>query len=301
MWVLYLLQFRCLGHRGVSVVKSKREDPFSMLYKAKVRYGLMRNVKDFFTESPELRFRDKVVVESERGVEAGEVISRPEGPCKCEGTCPKILRKVSLEDNKNLKEVEEKKAPEALAFCKKKIKEKNLSMKLTTVEYLPGGEKIIFYFVAKERIDFRELVRELAKEYHTRIEMRQIGVRDEARLLAQYQHCGRELCCKSFLNRLEPVTMKMAKNQRTTLDPTKISGMCGRLMCCLRYENDVYEEFKSNLPRKNSIVRTSEGKGKVINFEILSQKVAIQTEDKRTLLVDAKDIQKLEGTPNLLG
>jgi cell fate regulator YaaT (PSP1 superfamily) len=271
-----------------------------MIYKTKVRYGLMRNVGDFYTESPELRFRDKVMVESERGVESGEVISRLEGTCKCEGTCPKILRKVSSEDSKNLREAEDKKGPGAFVFCKEKIREKSLPMKLTTVECLPGGEKIIFYFVAKERIDFRELVKDLAKEYHTRIEMRQIGVRDEARLLAQYQHCGRELCCKTFLKRLEPVTMKMAKNQRATLDPAKISGMCGRLMCCLRYENDVYEELKTNLPRKNSIVRTPGGTGKVINFEILRQKVTIQTEDKRTLLVDAKDLQKLEETPQYL-
>ena len=124
--------------------------------------------------------------------------------------------------------------------------------------------------------------------------MRQIGVRDEARLLAQYQHCGRELCCRSFLKRLEPVTMKMAKNQRATLDPSKISGRCGRLMCCLRYENDVYEDLKSNLPRKNSIIHTSKGTGKVIDIEILRQKVTIQTEDKLTLVVDGKDIRNPE-------
>ncbi|MFN3466107.1 MAG: stage 0 sporulation family protein [Candidatus Brocadiales bacterium] len=271
-----------------------------MLYRAKVRYGLMRHTDDFFCDIPELKFRDRVVVESERGEEIGEVITKPEGACSCSGTCPKIVRKLAAGDYKNLRELEDKKSTEALAFCKEKIHEKDLPMKLTAVEYLLEGKKIIFYFVANERVDFRELVRELAKKYHTRIEMRQIGVRDEARLLAQYQHCGRELCCRTFLKRLEPVTMKMAKNQRATLDPFKISGRCGRLMCCLRYENDVYEEFKSSLPRKNSIVHTPGGTGKVIDFEILRQKVTIQTEDKRTLVVDSKDIRRLEETPQPL-
>lgn len=267
-----------------------------MLYKAKVRYGLMRHIEDFFTEAPELKFKDKVVIESERGTEAGEIVSKLEGPCGCGGTCPKILRKFTPEDHKSLREIEEKRINEALTFCKEKIHEKSLPMKLTTVEHLLDGKKIIFYFVAQERVDFRELVRELAKKYHTRIEMRQIGVRDEARFLAQYQHCGRELCCRSFLKRLEPVTMKMAKNQRATLDPSKISGRCGRLMCCLRYENDVYEEFKGYLPRKNSIIHTSKGTGKVIDFEILRQKVTIHTEDNRTLVVDSKDIRRPEET-----
>ncbi len=265
-----------------------------MQYTTKVRYGLMRHTGDFFTDIPDLKFQDKVVVRSERGEEAGEVVARPSGSCECGETCPKVLRRFTPEDLKNLKEIEEKKSSEAFTFCKEKIKEKTLPMKLITVEHLLDGKKIIFYFVAKERVDFRELVRELAKKYHTRIEMRQIGVRDEARLLAQYQHCGRELCCRTFLKRLEPVTMKMAKNQSTTLDPSKISGRCGRLMCCLRYENDVYEELKSGLPRKNSIVRTANTVGKVIDFEILRQKVTIQTEDKRTIVVNCKDIQRPE-------
>jgi cell fate regulator YaaT (PSP1 superfamily) len=271
-----------------------------MLYKAKVRYGLMRYVGDFFTDILDLKFKEKVVIESERGEDVGEVVSGPEGPCQCNGACPKVLRKLTPEDRKALNEIEEKRVSEAFVFCKEKIREKNLPMKLTTVEHLLDGKKVIFYFVAQERVDFRELVRDLAKKYHTRIEMRQIGVRDEARLLAQYQHCGRELCCRGFLKRLEPVTMKMAKNQRATLDPSKISGRCGRLMCCLRYENDVYEEMKSQLPRKGSTVQTSMGAGKVVDFEILRQRVIVHTEDKRTLVVQSKDIQKLEETPKFL-
>ncbi|HHT9119680.1 MAG TPA: PSP1 domain-containing protein [Candidatus Hypogeohydataceae bacterium YC41] len=267
-----------------------------MLYKTKIRYGQLRHIGDFYTETSELNLQEKVVVGSERGEDVGEVLTNPKGPCGCEGACSKILRKLTPEDSEKLKEIKEEKGPEAFAFCKEKIKEKNLPMKLTTVEHLLDGKKIIFYFVAKERVDFRELVRDLAKKYHTRIEMRQIGVRDEARLLAQYQHCGRELCCRSFLKRLDPVTMKMAKNQRATLDPYKISGRCGRLMCCLRYENDVYEELKSKLPRKGSTVYTSKGIGKVIDFEILRQKVTIQTEDQCIHTVDSKDIQKIERT-----
>ncbi len=264
-----------------------------MLYKVKVRYSLMRHIGDFFTENQDFKLRDKVVVESERGQEAGDIITRPEGPCQCNGACPRVLRKLTLDDSKVLKEIEEEKTPEAFTFCKQKIKERALPIKLTAVEHLLDFKKVIFYFVSKERVDFRELVKDLARKYHTRIEMRQIGVRDEAKVLASYQHCGRELCCKGFLTRLEPVTMKMAKNQMATLDPAKISGRCGRLMCCLRYENDVYEEFKQNLPKKCSTVCTPAGTGKVVDLQILRQKVTIQTEDKRTLIVGAKDILKV--------
>lgn len=261
-----------------------------MAYKTKVRHGLMKFVKDCSSEFS-IKVGDKVVLDSDRGLEIGEVVIRPEESNEC-GACCKILRKVAEEDKKRQKEIEDESAPQEYKFCKEKIRERNLPMKLTTVEHLLDKKKIIFYFVSQGRVDFRELVKDLARQYHTRIEMRQIGVRDEARLLAQYQHCGRELCCKSWLKRLEPVTMKMAKNQKATLDPSKISGRCGRLMCCLRYENEVYEELRDSLPRKGSCVSTSMGEGRVIDYEILRQKVTIETKDDRVLVVDAKDIHK---------
>lgn len=262
-----------------------------MTYKAKVRYGLMRFVKDFYAELPGLRVGDKVVVNSERGQEVGEVLTQPEEVHGCDcGSCPKLVRKVTEEDEKHLAEIEEEMVPQEYKFCKDRIRERNMPMKLTTVEHLYDSKKIIFYFVSKGRVDFRELVKDLARQYKTRIEMRQIGVRDEARLLATHQRCGRELCCRTWLKGLEPVTMKMAKNQKATLDPSKISGRCGRLMCCLRYENDVYEELKAALPKKGSQVLTPHGEGKVIDYEILRQRVTIETKDERVLTVDARDI-----------
>ncbi len=261
-----------------------------MTYTAKVRYGLMKFVKEFYADLPGLTTGDKVIVDSERGQEFGQVLTQPQEAHGCDcSSCPKMLRKATTEDEKRLEEIEEELIPEEYRFCADKIRERNLPMKLTSVEHLHDSKKIIFYFVSKGRVDFRELVKDLAREYKSRIEMRQIGVRDEARLLASYQRCGRELCCKSWLKDLEPVTMKMAKSQKATLDPSKISGRCGRLMCCLRYENDVYEELKPNLPKKGSFVTTSQGKGKVIDYEILSQTVTVKT-DERVVKVGTKDI-----------
>jgi cell fate regulator YaaT (PSP1 superfamily) len=181
--------------------------------------------------------------------------------------------------------------PKEFDFCKKKIQERNLPMKLASVEHLLGGSKIIFYFLAEGRVDFRELVKDLAQEYHTRIEMRQIGVRDEARLLADYEHCGRELCCKTFIKNLEPVTMKMAKNQKATLDPTKISGRCGRLMCCLRFEDSVYEDMKSGLPGLGVLVATPEGEGEVVAQDAEKKVVTVALADKRQVTVPVAQIK----------
>ena len=182
--------------------------------------------------------------------------------------------------------------PKEFEFCKKKIQERNLPMKLASVEHLLGGSKIIFYFLAEGRVDFRELVKDLAQEYHTRIEMRQIGVRDEARLLADYEHCGRELCCKTFIKNLEPVTMKMAKNQKATLDPTKISGRCGRLMCCLRFEDSVYEDMKSGLPGMGVLVATPEGEGEVVAQDAEKKLVTVAlAADKRQVTVPLAQIK----------
>ena len=149
-------------------------------------------------------------------------------------------------------------------------------MKLVHVEHLLGGEKMVFYFMAEGRVDFRELVKRLAKEYQTRIELRQIGARDEARLVSDYESCGQECCCRRFLKILEPINMRMAKMQKATLDPSKISGHCGRLKCCLRYEDETYKELKKNLPRKNAMVETEKGRGVVVDTQILTQLVVVQ-------------------------
>jgi len=254
-----------------------------MYYVATVRYGDMRYIGNFFAKFPNVRRGDRVIVRTDRGVETGEVISSAaatsdEAEIK---SLNEILRRITPEDQERMRRIEEEQQVEEFKYCQGRIQELNLPMKLTSVEHLFGGTKIIFYFLADGRVDFRQLVKDLAKQYSSRIEMRQIGVRDEARLLADYEHCGRELCCKGFMKSLEPVSMRMAKNQKATLDPAKISGRCGRLMCCLRFEDPVYEEFKRNLPKKGSRVETPEGPGVVVGSEVLAQEVVVELADSR--------------------
>jgi cell fate regulator YaaT (PSP1 superfamily) len=162
--------------------------------------------------------------------------------------------------------------------CERFIKEMDLPMKVVDSEHIFGGERIVIYFSSNGRVDFRELVRRMAREYQTRIELRQIGSRDEAKLISDYESCGQECCCRRFLKILEPVNMRMAKLQKATLDPSKISGHCGRLKCCLRYEDDTYRDLKERLPKKNALVKTPRGEGKVVGMQILTQLVVVQDE-----------------------
>src|SRR3990167_3190379 len=257
-----------------------------------VRYCVLRNTSDFIATFNSIRSGDHVIIRSNRGIEFGEIITKvkeipDDEPVENLG---EILRKATTDDKEKQKKIDKELIPVEFKFCQKKIKEHKLTMKLASVEHLFGTKKIIFYFLANGRVDFRELVKDLAKEYQARIEMKQIGVRDEARLLADYEHCGRELCCRSFLKNLEPVTMKMAKNQKATLDPSKISGRCGRLMCCLRYEDKVYEDLKHVLPKKGSIVKTAKGVGEVINYDVLQQQVTIELENGNVLNVPVCNI-----------
>ncbi|MFQ5712450.1 MAG: stage 0 sporulation family protein [Candidatus Scalinduaceae bacterium] len=275
-----------------------------MQHQVTIRYGILRNIENVYTPTPTLRKGDKVVIRSSRGVELGEVVSQPQeiDDKTVVQNMGEVLYKVTEEDKKKQKEIEEEIIPSEFSLCQKKIKEHNLPMKLASVEHLFGSKKIIFYFLAKGRVDFRELVKDLAKEYKSRIEMKQIGVRDEARLLAEYEHCGRELCCRTFLKDLEPVTMKMAKNQKATLDPSKISGRCGRLMCCLRYEDNAYEELKHYLPKKGTLIMTTKGVGEVVDYDILQQKVTMETKDKKLIVVLKGEIlEKVNETRTNIG
>ncbi len=275
-----------------------------MQHQVTIRYGILRNIENVYTPTPTLRKGDKVVIRSSRGVELGEVVSQPQeiDDKTVVQNMGEVLYKVTEEDKKKQKEIEEELIPSEFSLCQKKIKEHNLPMKLASVEHLFGSKKIIFYFLAKGRVDFRELVKDLAKEYKSRIEMKQIGVRDEARLLAEYEHCGRELCCRTFLKDLEPVTMKMAKNQKATLDPSKISGRCGRLMCCLRYEDNAYEELKHYLPKKGTLIMTTKGVGEVVDYDILQQKVTMETKDKKLIVVLKDEIlEKVNETRTNMG
>jgi cell fate regulator YaaT (PSP1 superfamily) len=275
-----------------------------MQHKVTIRYGILRNIENVYTPTTTLRKGDKVVIRSLRGVELGEVVSQPQ-EIDDKTNVPnmgEVLYKITEQDKKKQKEIEEELIPLEFSFCQKKIKEHNLPMKLASVEHLFGSKKIIFYFLAKGRVDFRDLVKDLAKEYKSRIEMKQIGVRDEARLLAEYEHCGRELCCRTFLKDLDPVTMKMAKNQKATLDPSKISGRCGRLMCCLRYEDNAYEELKHRLPKKGTLIMTTKGVGEVVDYDILQQKVTMETKDKKLVVVLKDEIlERINETRTKMG
>ncbi len=249
-------------------------------------------VGDFKSDAEDLRPGDSVVVKTDRGTEIGYVLKamtemKEDSEDKTVG---EFLRKVSNEDRRKALALKTENCPREFLYCQDKIQELNLAMKLVHVEHLFGGEKIVFYFLADGRVDFRQLVKDLAHEYHTRIEMRQIGVRDESRLKGDIEHCGQELCCRRYMKNFEPVTMKMAKSQKATLDPAKISGHCGRLMCCLRYENEVYNEFMRKLPRRGTRVVSKRGVGKVINIDILAQKVTIETDARVRLTLDVEEI-----------
>lgn len=229
----------------------------------------------------ELKRDDQVIVETVRGVEIGTVllvdkeISDDEVP----GPIKKIIRKATEEDKKKAEKNLEKEK-EAMKICEEKIIKRELDMKLVGAEYTFDNNKLIFYFTADGRIDFRELVKDLAAVFHTRIELRQIGVRDETKLMGGIGICGRELCCKSWLGDFVPVSIKMAKEQNLSLNPTKISGLCGRLTCCLKNEQETYEYLNSRLPGINDTVITPEGiKGIVQSVNVLRQTVRVLFED----------------------
>lgn len=237
---------------------------------------------------------DHVIVDTAMGEEYGEVVIERKEVEDSEVSEPlkKVIRKVTEKDEKvrlSFKAKEE----DAFKTCLEKIKKHELSMKLVDVEYKYDGSKIIFYFTAEGRIDFRELVKDLAAVFKTRIELRQIGVRDEVKRCGGNGICGRELCCCSFLGNFETVSIKMAKEQNISLNPSKISGNCGRLMCCLKYEQEVYEEKLKGLPRIGAIVKTKDGTGEVCSVETLKEVVRVKYKDGEDFFFrkyDAKDI-----------
>lgn len=245
-----------------------------------VRFKKPGKIYFFDPQDIEIKMGDKVIVETSMGEEFGEVVvSKRELPDeKVTNPLKKVIRIATKQDIKNM-EMYKKKEPEALKICEEKIKKHKLDMNLTDVEYKFDGSKILFYFTADGRIDFRELVKELASIFKTRIELRQIGVRDEVRRIGGNGVCGRELCCCSFLGNFETVSIKMAKEQNISLNPSKISGNCGRLMCCLKYEQDAYEEKLKRLPKVGAIVKTQEGEGIVDNVEVLKEQVKVKFKD----------------------
>ncbi len=248
-----------------------------MVKVAGVRFKNAGKVYYFDPGEYDVKVNDNVIVETARGLEFGtvtmDITEIKEGdvvqPLK------KIVRLANGDDVRRHSENEKKKA-KALEQCQEKIDKHKLEMKLIDVEYTFDNNKIIFYFTADGRVDFRELVKDLASVFKMRIELRQIGVRDEAKMLGGIGSCGRSLCCSAWLADFEPVSIKMAKVQNLSLNPTKISGICGRLMCCLKYENDVYMELRKGMPDNGEKVKTRDGMGKVVDTNILESKVRVR-------------------------
>ncbi len=233
----------------------------------------------------EISVHDYVVVEADRGTDYGEVIEINEGgssgKVEAKGSALKsILRKLSTQDLRQI-QTNKQEAKDAIKLCSRKIREYKLAMKLVDAEYSFDKKKIVFYFTSENRVDFRELVKELAKMFKIRIEMRQIGVRDEARLFGGHGPCGQNLCCVRFLKSFEPVSMKMAKLQKLPLSSGKISGICGRLMCCLFYEYKNYRDLSKGLPKEGQTIETPQGKGKVSSVNVLKRLVYVELEDGR--------------------
>jgi len=262
-----------------------------------VRYGRMRQLGEYAGLAGQEHPRgQRVMVRSDRGTEMGEVLCPAtdrttlflENPVQGE-----ILRLATAEDvaaEARLTEIQDR----GFTTCGEFIAKRRLQMDLVDVEAIYGGERMVFYYLAEKRVDFRELVKDLARALQTRIEMRQIGVRDEAKLLADYGDCGKPVCCNTHLSRMPPVSMRMAKIQKTTLDPSKISGRCGRLKCCLRYEFDTYQALERELPAVGSRVATHHGKGRVLALEILARKVVIEFDDRRRIVVACDEILGVE-------
>ena len=245
-----------------------------------VRFKRLGKIYFFDPKWLEVAKGDKVIVDTAQGEEIAEVVvpNRMIDDEKVVEPLKKVLRLASPRDLKHAEECR-KKEKEAWELCNKKIEEHKLEMTLTDVEYKFDNSKILFYFTADGRVDFRDLVKDLASIYKTRIELRQIGVRDEVKRIGGNGVCGRELCCCSFLSDFETVSIKMAKEQNISLNPSKISGNCGRLMCCLKYEQEVYEEKLQRLPNVGAIVDTPDGKGEVDGVETLKEVVKVKIKD----------------------
>ncbi len=267
-----------------------------------VRFKKPGKIYFFDPENLEINNKDFVIVETTQGQEFGEVVisNRKVEDSLLQKPLKKIIRIATAKDIKHNEE-NKKREKEAFEICNKKIKEHKLDMTLTDVEFKFDNSKVLFFFTADGRIDFRELVKDLATIFKTRIELRQIGVRDEVKRIGGNGICGRELCCCSFLGNFETVSIKMAKEQNMSLNPSKISGNCGRLMCCLKYEQEVYEEKINRLPKVGAIVKTEDGEGTVEGVETLKEILRVKLKDdngeyyyKKYNAKDVKIIKNIE-------
>lgn len=260
-----------------------------------IKFRNSGKIYDFICNDMKIKLNDQCIVETERGLSVGEVVSSPRLICErvIHRPLKPIVRLANFEDleifSKNLKLERE-----AYLLCQRRIADRKLPMKLVSVEFLFNSNKAIFYFTAEGRVDFRELVKDLANHFKLRIEMKQIGIRDEAKMCGGYGCCGRYLCCTTFLKDFEPVSIRMAKEQNLSLNPAKISGVCGRLMCCLVYEHETYMTLKKTMPTVGKRYLTPEGEGKVIKVNALLDKVMVELADEKRMEFKAGDLKKLE-------
>lgn len=241
--------------------------------------------RNYFGKAPdgiELKVGDYCIVEVDRAEDYAKILCDKRVPTEDEKKNTIVKRIKRMLTDKDIERIEDnkKKAHQAYLKCLRRIEDHKLEMKLVDVEYSFDGSRIVFYFTAEGRVDFRELVKTLASEFRARIELRQIGVRDESSIIGGIASCGRRLCCCSFLYEFEPVTIKMAKDQRLPLNPSKISGICGRLLCCLRYEYKFYKKMAKTMPRENALVSTKLGQGRVVDLNVLKRTVIVELENQ---------------------
>ena len=255
-----------------------------------VKFKIAGKIYYFSPNGLKLKPGDKVIVETTRGIECGEVAMETKEISEEEISSPLkgVIRMATLQDLKDI-EAKEEKEKEAFKICEEKIKNHGLNMNLIDVEYTFDKSKILFYFTAEGRVDFRELVKDLASVFRTRIELRQVGVRDEAKLLGGLGVCGRRFCCNTFLGDFQPVSIRMAKEQSLSLNPAKISGSCGRLMCCLKYEQENYEELLKVTPKAGALVKTPEGRGIVEEVNLLTGKLRVKNTETDAVNTYLKD------------
>lgn len=267
-----------------------------------IRFRNMGKLYYFDPDGHKFQRGSKAIVETSYGLECGDVVmvNREVPDADIVKPLKKVVRPASAEDIRRYEENIQKEK-RAFEICREKINAHGLEMKLVNVEYTFDNSKILFYFTADGRVDFRELVKDLASVFRTRIELRQIGVRDEAKMLGGLGICGRPFCCSQFLDDFQPVSIKMAKEQGLSLNPTKISGSCGRLMCCLKYEQELYEEMSKNTPKTGAVVSTSEGKGVVTGSNLLTGEITVlldKAPDSPPITVNVRDIKVIrDGRP----
>lgn len=255
-----------------------------------VRFKSVGKIYYFDPKDYDVKMGDKVIVETARGVECGEValVDREIDETRFTNPVKGIIRLATPNDMKTIKKNRQKEK-DAFKICEQKIAAHKLKMNLIDVECTFDNNKLLFYFTAESRVDFRELVKDLAAVFRTRIELRQIGVRDEAKMLGGLGICGQPFCCSRFLGEFQPVSIKMAKEQGLSLNPTKISGTCGRLMCCLKYEQDSYEDLLKHTPKVGAIVRTADGRGVVEEVNLLTGKLRVKMDKNDNVVVVKKD------------